>query len=64
MSSCCAVEQCTSVYTVQRQVFLTKNLRLFNTTAVRGGVEQCTSVYTVQRQVFLTKNLRLFTLPL
>ena len=32
-----AVDQCTSVYTGQRQVFLTKNLLLFGTTAVRGG---------------------------
>ena len=32
-----AVDQCTSVYTGQRQVFLTKNLLLFGTTAVCGG---------------------------
>ena len=32
-----AVDQCTFVYTGQRQVFLTKNLLLFGTTAVRGG---------------------------
>ena len=48
--SCAAVEPCTSVYTAQRQVFLTKNLLLHGTTAVLGGVEQCTSVYTVQRR--------------
>ena len=29
-----------------------RNLLLFGTTAIRGGVEQCTSVYIAQRRVF------------
>ena len=35
-----AVDQCTSLYTGQRRVFLAKNSLLFNTTAVRGGTEK------------------------
>ena len=34
-----AVEQCTSLYIAQRQVFLTKNLLLSGTTAIHGGSE-------------------------
>ena len=33
-----------------------RNLLLFGTTAIRGGVEQCTSVYIAQRRVLLCKN--------
>ena len=33
-----------------------RNLLLFGTTALRGGVEQCTSVYIAQRRVLLCKN--------
>ena len=45
-----------SVSKSARQVFLSKNLLLFGTTAIRGGVEQCTSVYIAQRRVLLCKN--------
>ena len=34
-----AVEQCTSLYLAQRQVFLTKNLLVSGTTAIPGGSE-------------------------
>ena len=48
-----AVEQCASLYTVQRQVFLTKNLRLLNTTAIRGGSGENKVMETVRRLKFL-----------
>ena len=38
-----------------------RNLLLFGTTAIRGGVEQCTSVYIAQRRVLLCKNVATLT---
>ena len=51
-----AVQILTSMSKSARQVFLSKNLLLFGTTAIRGGVEQCISVYIAQRRVLLCKN--------
>ena len=40
-----AVLKCTSLYTVQRQVFLAKNLLLHGTTAIHGGSEMYIHVH-------------------
>ena len=40
-----AVLKCTSLYTVQRQVFLAKNLLLHGTTAIHGGSEMYIRVH-------------------
>ena len=48
-----AVEQRTSVYTVQRRDLCTTQISLLHgTTAIHGAVEQRTSMYAAQRQVF------------
>jgi len=52
-----AVQILTSMSKSARQVFLSKNLLLFGTTAIRGGVEQCTSLYIAQRRVFALQKL-------